>query len=180
MRPAWHQLMPKARFAPVQPLNPLPDRPSLLPRTSWNSSSRDRLESRWAGWIARLLLTRSAENETFHPRSAGSRDHELEPLRSFQTVSPRNRVNKGMKKDRSVEAPILPPPARCASFLEQRSSTSRRTLQGGLSHREFTYLLGGYLPIDSPPPFYGGALQLDRVVQRAYLRVSRPRCCRCH
>ena len=90
---------------------------------------------------------------------------------------PRTRVNKGMKKDRSVEAPILPPP-RCASFLEQRSSTSRRTLQEGLSHREFTYLLGGYLPIDSAPPFYGGALQLDRVLQHAYSRVPRPRRCR--
>src|SRR5215212_10850499 len=67
-----------------------------LPRDGRSRSSRETqpttfetltLESRWAGSIARLLLTRSAEKETFHPRSAGSRDHELEPLRSFQTVS---------------------------------------------------------------------------------------------
>jgi hypothetical protein len=36
-------------------------------------------------------------------------------------------------------------------------------------HREFTYLLGGYLPIDSPPLFYGGALRLDRVLQAVNL-----------
>jgi hypothetical protein len=42
------------------------------------------------------------------------------------------------------------------------------------------YLLGGYLPIDSPPLFYGGALRLDRVLQGAYSRVPRPRRCRRH
>jgi hypothetical protein len=93
---------------------------------------------------------------------------------------PRTPVNRGKKKVRSVEAPILPPPARCAPFLERRSSTSRRTLQGGLSQSVFTYLLGGYLPVDSPPLFYGGALRLDRVLQSAYSRVLRHRRCRRH
>jgi len=56
-------------------------------------------------------------------------------LRLRRIPLPRTRVNKGKKKARSVEAPILPPPARCPPFLELRSSTSRRTLQGELSQR---------------------------------------------
>src|SRR5215208_430950 len=56
---------------------------------------------------------------------------------------PRTPVNKGKKKGRGVEAPILPPPpARCAPFLERRSSTSRRTLQGGPSQRVHLSLRG--------------------------------------
>ena len=67
---------------------------------------------------------------------------------------PRTPVNKGKKKVRSVEAPILPPPARCPPFLERRSSTSRPTLQGGLSQRGVHLSLrGGYLPVNSPPLF---------------------------
>ena len=107
---------------------------------------------------------------------------------------PRTWVNKGKKKDRSVVAPILrAPPARCAPFLERPSSTSRPPLCKVDYHREFTYLLGGYLPVDShplfyddalrldrPPLFHGGALRLDRVLQSAYSRVPRPRRCRLH
>src|SRR5215217_8315779 len=60
---------------------------------------------------------------------------------------PRTSVNKGKKKDRSVEAPVLlPPPARCAPFLELPSFRSRRTLQGGLSQRVHLSLRG--LPAD--------------------------------
>jgi hypothetical protein len=56
-------------------------------------------------------------------------------------------VNKGKKKDRSVEAPILPPPPRCAPFLERRSSTRSQSVHlsliGGRYH--FCVVLGAYL-----------------------------------
>jgi hypothetical protein len=35
-----------------------------------------------------------------------------------RTPLPRTPVHKSKKKDRSVKAPILPPPVRCAPFLE--------------------------------------------------------------
>jgi hypothetical protein len=85
---------------------------------------------------------------------------------------PRTPVNRGKKKVRSVVAPILPPPARCAPFLERRSSTSRRTLQGGLSQSVFTYLLGGYLPVDSPHHFM---VALSGLI--VYSRVHIRGCC---
>ena len=89
-------------------------------------------------------------------------------------------MNKGKKKVRSVEAPILPPPARCPPFLERGAPLPVDVLCKEGYHREFTYLLGGYLPVDSPPLFYGGALRIDRVLQSAYSRVLRPRRWRRH
>src|SRR5215217_3444479 len=54
---------------------------------------------------------------------------------------PRTLVNRGKKKDRNFFAPALPIPRR-APFLERRSSTSRRTLQGGQSLRVHLSLRG--------------------------------------
>jgi hypothetical protein len=53
----------------------------------YQTISRDCLESSWTGWIARFLVARSVEKGCLAPRFAGSWDHEMEPLRSFQTVS---------------------------------------------------------------------------------------------
>src|SRR5918995_5347681 len=73
---------------------------------------------------------------------------------------PRTPVNKGMKKDRGVEAPILPPP-RCAPFLEWRSFTSRRTLCKEGNHG------GGHLLLATT---YRGPLPLQRGAQSLSLR----------
>jgi hypothetical protein len=59
-------------------------------RTSQNNPSRDCLETRWAGRKERFWLVAKRQNETFHPRFAVSRDPNLEPIWSFQTVSPRS------------------------------------------------------------------------------------------
>src|SRR5215212_10970670 len=59
-----------------------------------DSLSRDGLESRWKGCIARLLLGARHRKGALHPRSAGSWDHRMDPIRTFQTVSPRTWVNK--------------------------------------------------------------------------------------
>jgi hypothetical protein len=59
------------------------------------SSSRDCLESSWTGRIARLSGAPSPQEGTFSSRFAGSWDHVMKPVRSFQTVSRRTPVNKG-------------------------------------------------------------------------------------
>jgi len=58
---------------------------NLIHPSAW----RDCLESSWTGRIARLLVARSAQKGAFSPRCASSSDHEMEPVRSFQTVSGR-------------------------------------------------------------------------------------------
>jgi hypothetical protein len=62
---------------------------SLLGIASRYYDLRDCLESRCAGRMARSLVARSAQKGAISHRSAGSRGHEMKPVRSFQTVSPR-------------------------------------------------------------------------------------------
>jgi hypothetical protein len=56
-------------------------------RTSENSVVRDCLESSWTGRMARLSGAPSAQEGAFLSRFAGSWDHVMKPVRSFQTVS---------------------------------------------------------------------------------------------
>lgn len=61
-------------------------------RNSENSPSRDCLEGNRTGRMARFLAARSAQRGTFSHRSAVLRDHEIEPVRRLQTVSPHTAV----------------------------------------------------------------------------------------
>src|SRR5829696_3523119 len=48
--------------------------------------------------MARFLVARSAQKGAISHRCASSRSHEMEPVRSFQTVSPRTPVNRGKRE----------------------------------------------------------------------------------